>query len=118
MDFKFRELKFQDIFTMSRIIKKTGIKEEIKGLFKESPGESEKGNIEISQDQGFQLAIILFENIHRAENAICDFISGLSGIKQEAIIEMPLEESMELLMTFGQMEGIVNFFKSASELMK
>lgn len=118
MDFKFRELKFQDIFTMSRIIKKSGIKEEIKGLFKESKEDAIKGNIEVSQDQGLQLAVILFENIHRAENEICEFISDLSGIKREVIMEMSMEETMKLLLSFGQMDGVGNFFKSASKLMQ
>ncbi len=118
MDIKFRKLKFQDVFAMSRIIKKTGIKEEIKGLFQEKTEKSGKDNIEISQDQGLQLAVILFENIYRAEDEIYDFISDLSEIKREVIIEMSFEETIKLLSSFGKMEGIGNFFKSASKLMQ
>lgn len=118
MDIKLRELKFQDVFTISRIIKKTGIKDEIKGIFYDKVDESGMENTDVTQEQGLQLALILFENIHRAENEIYEFLSDLSGIDKEKILELSLDETMKLLLSFGQMEGIGNFFGSAAKLMK
>ncbi|MTI46663.1 hypothetical protein [Sporosalibacterium faouarense] len=118
MDYKFRELKFQDVFALSKIIKKTGIKDEMKSLFTDGKNNLDNTMNEVSQDQGLQLAIILFENIHRADKEICEFISSLSGIKTEDIMNMSLEETMNLFYAFGKMEGIGNFLKSASKLMQ
>ena len=118
MQIKMRNLQFQDVFTMSKIIKKTGIKNEVKDIFIDTENRTGKHNNEITQEQGLQLSLLLFENLHYAEDEIFEFLTDLSGIKSEKLKKLSIGETIELFKAFGKLEGLENFFASAAKLMK
>jgi hypothetical protein len=87
-----RELKFPDVFSVIRIIKKAGISRQVRAIFADSTeGTSQK---EIG-------AKFLF-----------------SCVEKEVIEKMNLEETTELLMVFLEHPGLKSFLSSVSKLMK
>lgn len=100
-----RDLIMQDVYKMSKILKKMGLKLDING--------------EMSQVQaGAEIIIKVFENLHLAQNEVNDIMGDLVGISGEEFNRLPFEEAQKHLDDFRKMPGIVNFFKSAGRLMK
>lgn len=93
-----RKLKGTDIFAMSKILKKMGIKPDVK-----------KG---MTQEQlGVDMFVMVLENIHLAEDEINEFMSGLIGISKEEFAELELEEMMDIFAQFKEQKGLDTFFK-------
>ena len=93
-----RELKGQDLFKMSKIIKKLNI------------------DIKETKDQtklGMEIMKNIFENMYLAENEINEFISDITGYTKEKVQELSLVEYKEILIALKNKEGINDFFKGA-----
>ena len=104
-----RQLITNDIFTMSRILKKLEIKIDT--------------NIDKSDDNwdekfGVQIITKIAENAHLAQNEINSFIGGLVGISAEEFGNLPIKESLEIIKQFKDLDGIADFFKRAGQLTK
>lgn len=96
-----RDLRTSDIFKMSKIIKKMGIKVETKDK---------------SQEQvGADLILTVFENIHLAENEFYEFFGDLCGKTPEEFAKLPFEETLAILKKFKEIPGINTFFQGASQ---
>lgn len=104
MDYKIRQLKTSDIFTMSRILKKLEIKIDFEGK------EVEESVTEI--------LLKIAENLYKAEDEVAEFIGGLVGLTAEQYKELPLTDTMKILSGVKGLKGIGNFFKFAGQSMK
>ena len=102
MSYEMRALKTSDIFKMSKILKKMGIKIEI---------EEKTTQIQL----GAQFIQKIAENLHMAEEEVNEFLGNLIGIKAKAFSELPLEETMEVIDLFKGQKSIDAFFKLASK---
>jgi len=92
---KIRELKTSDIFKVSKILKKMNLKLE---------GEKQ-------EEVGKNLIMSVFENLHLAEDEVNEFVGGLVGLKPEEFAELPLPESIKIIMDLKEI--LPSFFTSA-----
>ncbi|MCK9518048.1 MAG: hypothetical protein M0R74_03310 [Dehalococcoidia bacterium] len=112
-----RQLITNDVFKMSRIFKKLGIK--IDELLKEEPDEKAGTNDDNSDEKfGLRLIQVLVENAYLAQAEINDFIGDLFGMTGEEFGKLPLTESIEKIKELKKLDGIGDFFKQVGQLTK
>ena len=101
-----RALKFNDVYKMATILKKTKIKDQL--------------NVEgMTQDEaGREFVFLIIENIPNAKEEINDFFGELNGMTGEEFGELEFDKVFDLVEEFISQPGLKNFFKSASRLMK
>ena len=98
-----RQLQTNDIFSMSRILKKLGLK------FEDS---------ETDEELVLDLIKKAAENAYMAQTEINNFLGELSGMTGEEFGKLPLKESIAIIKEFKQLDGINDFFKSAGQQTK
>lgn len=116
MDFKLREPELGDVFLLSKIMRKTEIRKDVKSLFVDLK-EGDKVE-DVSVSQGFEFAILIFENLDKAEPEILKLLGDLAGMTPKELRKLKMNEVNDLFMAFGELEGLTGFFKSAAKLMK
>lgn len=100
---EFRPLVGNDIFKLSRILKKMEIKFDVK-----------EG---MTQEQlGAELIMKAFENLHLAQKEVNEFMGSLIGIDGKAFGELPISEYFEYLEKFKDIKNIKSFFTQAEKL--
>lgn len=100
-----RDLEFSDVYKMSKILKKMGLKFDI--------------DSEMTQTQaGAEIIVKVFENLYLAQTEVNDFLGDLVGISGEEFNKLPFIEAQKHINDFRNLSGIVDFFKSAGRLMK
>ena len=104
-----RQLITNDIFQMSRILKKLEIKTDF--ILSKDDENSD-------QNFGVQIIVKIAENAHLAQNEINSFIGGLCGMSGEKFGKLPIKESLEIIKQFKDLDGISDFFKRAGQLAK
>ena len=90
-----RQLKTNDVFLMSRILKKININLESKGT---------------DEEIGMKLLIQVAENAYLAQSEINTFLGDLVGMTGEEFGNLPLKESMSIMNEFKQLDGVADFF--------
>ena len=98
-----RQLQTNDIFSMSRILKKLDLK------FEDS---------ETDEELVLDLIKKVAENAYMAQVEINNFLGELSGMTGEEFGKLPLKESLAIIKEFKQLDGINDFFKSAGQQTK
>ena len=98
-----RQLQTNDIFSMSRILKKLDLK------FEDS---------ETDEELVLDLIKKAAENAYMAQTEINNFLGELSGMTGEEFGKLPLKESLAIIKEFKQLDGINDFFKSAGQQTK
>lgn len=91
-----RQLTTNDVFKMSRILKKINIDLESKGT---------------DEEIGMKLLIQVAENAYLAQNEINEFLGDLVGMTGEEFGNLPIKESLAIMSEFKQLDGVVDFFK-------
>ena len=99
---KLRSLKAGDLYPMSKILKKMGIKIDA------SDGKTQ-------QQVGAEFIITVFENIHLAEKEVNEFLGSLISLTADEFAELPFDEIIEVIKEFKQLPGILSFFKQADQ---
>lgn len=107
-----RDLKFTDVFTVIRIIKKAGISKQVRGIFADMDGTSTEKEV------GAKFIFSIIENLGEAQEEITDFLASLKEITKDEIEKLSLEETMDLLVDFLNHPGLKSFLSSVSKLMK
>jgi hypothetical protein len=90
-----RQLTTNDVFKMSRILKKININLDSKGT---------------DEEIGMKLLVQIAENAHLAQTEINEFLGSLNNMTGEEFGNLPIKESMEIMKEFKQLDGIVDFF--------
>lgn len=105
-----RQLTTNDVFKMSRILKKL----ELKSTEINIDGDSK------NYDEQLGIAVILkaAENLHLAQNEINDFLGDLCGMTGADFGKLPIKESIKYIQEFKDLDGVSDFFKYAGQLMK
>jgi predicted transcriptional regulator len=96
-----RKLKTSDIFKMSKILKKMGLKINTENA--------------TQKQAGADLILSVFENLHLAEKEVKEFLADLMGMSSTEFAELPFERVFEIIKDFKQMSGIESFLKSANQ---
>lgn len=97
-----RQLTTNDVFKMSRILKKLNI------------------NLQSGTDEeiGINLLVQIAENAHLAQTEINEFLGSLNNMTGEEFGNLPIKESMEIMKEFKQLDGIVDFFSLVGQSTK
>lgn len=107
-----RELKFPDVFTVIRIIKKAGISKQVRSIFADATEETSQKEI------GAKFLFSCIENLGEAETEITEFLASLKEVDKVNIEKMSLEETTVLIMDFLGHPGLKSFLSGVSKLMK
>ncbi|UZW12557.1 hypothetical protein OSC52_11895 [Clostridium pasteurianum] len=108
-----RKLKTSDLFSLSRILKKMDIKDEIKSLAKDITSLSEEEKIKISQELQVNLSILFIENIGNAESDVYKLFASLTDKTAKEIEDMDLDKFFKLIQELFNQEGFENFLSRA-----
>lgn len=124
-----RSLQGADIFPMSAIIKKIGVKEfknafqdeEIKDLVKSiNSGEMSKDAAANQAGMAVILNIVdvVLGNLPRAEKDIYKFLASLSGMKPDEVAALPMATFTAMVIDVIQKDEFKDFIKVVSRLFK
>lgn len=108
-----RKLKTADLFSLSRIIKKMDIRDEIKGLARDITGLSGEEKKEVGEELSINLSLLFMENVGNAEKEIYKLFASLVDKTVEEIEEMELDKFFELIQELFNQEGFENFLSKA-----
>lgn len=104
-----RNLITTDLAYLTRIIKRMGIKNEIKALLKEM---TEKKSEDINSiDFGMDIMFMFIENYDKAEQEVINFIAELEGKTKEEIKTLPMAQMIGLIQNMLSLDGLGDFFK-------
>lgn len=124
-----RSLQGADIFPMSAIIKKIGVKEfknafqdeEIKGLVQSiNNGDMSRDAAASQAGMGVILNIVdvVLGNLPRAEKDIYKFLASLSGMKPDEVAALPMATFTGMVIDVIQKDEFKDFIKVVSRLFK
>ena len=98
-----RELKTKDIFTMSKIVKKMGLK--VKEL--------EITETTTQMEAGVSFIVKIFESLHLAQEEVTVFFADLTEMTPEEFENLPIEKVFEFIKEFKNTAGLESFLKQA-----
>ena len=121
--YELRKLCSKDMFPMFNIIRKIGVKE-FKACF-----ESEEVKKMIQSDgkknlNSIGIAIItdvigiILDHVSDCEKDIYKFLSGISGLKETDVTELPLDEFARMVVAVVKKDEFKDFIQVVSELFK
>lgn len=126
-----RDLCAKDIFPMTVIIRKIGLKdigkcfdpEEIKGIMASVSGDGEEKKIDdVAETVGISVVLkivdVVLENLAAAEQEIFGFLGGLAGMTADAVGALPMDVFFEMLVDVFKKKEFVGFMKVVSKLLK
>lgn len=110
-----RKIGTQDIFAAMRIIKASGMKEELKPVIEKAA----RGDFAL-EDLGIEAVLTVIEAISgtSAEKAFYDFLSGPFEMTPGEVAVLPWDELLENLKQFAEVSNLQGFFKSVYGLMR
>ena len=108
-----RNLKAPDLFSLSRIIKKMNVKEEIKALAKDITGVTEEEKVKAEQTMQIDLLMLFIENIGSAEKEIYKLLADLNGITSKEIENMDLDKLIDIIKELFEQKSLGSLFTTA-----
>lgn len=126
-----RDLCAKDIFLMTKIIRKIGLKdigecfdpEEIKAIMGSlSENGEEKSVDEIAETVGISVVLkivdVVLENLSAAEQEIFGFLAGIADMTVDDVANLPMDVFFEMLIDIFKKKEFVGFMKVVSKLLK
>lgn len=107
---KLRKLNGNDIFKMSRILKKIEFNPDLSNI---KGQDTEAMQISV----GMNMFKNILENLHLAQDEVNDFLGGLCGCTGEEFGEKDLDEIGEIILEFKNMIKGSSFFSTVLKLM-
>lgn len=109
---KLRKLNGNDIFKMSRILKKIDFNIDMSGV---TVGSKDTESMQINV--GINMFKNILENLHLAQDEVNEFLGDLCGCSGEEFGNKDLDEVAEVIVEFKNMVKDNNFFTLVSKLM-
>lgn len=107
-----RKLNGNDIFKMSKILKKINLDIDVAGMnLKGCDEETMQISVGVNMVKG------ALENLHLAQDEVNDFLGDLMGVSGEEFGKKDLDEVAEVMIEFKDMVRESNFFTLVSKLM-
>jgi uncharacterized protein (UPF0261 family) len=119
-----RNLQFQDIFKMIRILKKAGLSKQARTVMlkaAEKMTEVKEGEEKAAinpKDLGMDFIFSIIENLGDAEDEVYVFFADLTGQSLEDIKKKELDELVGMINDFLQIPNLNSFFSKVFQLMK
>lgn len=109
-----RKLITADVFATARIIKASGMREELKQLIKRAVNSGES-----AENIGIEGFLVIAEALaeKNSENAIYAALAGPFEMSAEDVAALPLDELMANLAELVQSCNVSNFFKNVSGIL-
>lgn len=122
-----REIAAKDIFALTNVISKIGVKEFKRILESDETKDAiaaatVNGKIDSSKFSAIgvtvavNIATVIIENLSGAEDAIYKFVGGLTGLTRKQLENMPCAEFMEIIVGIVKQPGFRDFIGVASKL--
>lgn len=108
-----RSLQTSDLFSLTRIIKKMDIKNDIKALSKDITALSDEEKLKAKDSFNIDLMLLFIENIGNAEKEVYKFLASLSGKTEDEIAKQKITETIEMLEAIFDDEQFGDFFDTA-----
>jgi hypothetical protein len=108
-----RSLKTSDLFSLTRIIKKMNIKDEIKGLITDVSSLSDADKANALQKVQMELVLLFIENIGNAEKEIYKLLADMNDCTAKDIENQSPLKTIEMIQAISNDEELVNFLKVA-----
>ena len=107
-----RKIQTKDVFAAMRLVKKSGMKQQLIPLIEKAAGSAEFTKIGI---EGFLTVMeVLSEN--NSERAMYEVLSGPFEMTAEEIETLDLDELSSMVKELGEQNNVRNFFKALSGL--
>lgn len=119
-----RSLKTKDIFPMSRILKKIGLKDVIREAAANMAANAKSANkpedkrsaaASAQMKLGADIVATLFENLYLAEEETNAFLADLVGMKPEEFAELELTDTLGIIDQLKGSKVFASFLKQASQ---
>lgn len=119
--YELRDLCSKDVFPMFNIIKKIGVKEFKKCFESDEVMQMIKSGKKVDLDAigisiVMDVASIVLDNISGCEKDIYKFLSGLSGMKEAEIAELPLNTFVSMIIDVFKKDEFKDFIQVVSKL--
>lgn len=124
--FELRTLKSADMFPMFGILSKIGFKElkerftpeRIKLLVSAMNGDESNadGQTIVGFNLIFEVVEVVISNLPSCEKEIYKFLSGISGMSEKELAELPMVDFTEMIVAVIQKDEFKDFFKVVSGL--
>lgn len=108
-----RNLKTVDLFSLSRILKKMNLKEDIKNLAKDVTGLSEEEKIKAEDEMKISLVMLFAENIGNVEKEVYKLFSDITDKSVKDLQDMNLIDFVNLIKELFEQDGFDDFLKLA-----
>ena len=108
-----RNLRTSDLFSLSKIIKKMNIKEDIKALVKNITNLNTEERKNVEKAMQIDLVMLFVENISTAEKEVYKLFADISSKSPKEIEEMGVSEFIELVQDLFNQEDIGDFLSMA-----
>lgn len=127
--YELRKLCAGDIFPMTKIISKIGIKEfkecfdsdEVRQLIEDMTTNKETSKADVSKigmTVMIEIAGVVLNNLSECEQYIYQLLAGLSGMSKKDIKELPMEVFVEMIYDVIKKDEFKDFVKAVSKLIK
>lgn len=122
-EYTLRSLKAADVFMMTKIINKIGIKE-VKDCFnspdvKKAISDAETEDVTaVGMQVMLELATLVVSHLPDCENEIYQFLASLSGMKVDEIRELPMITFFDMILEVFRKEEFSDFFQHVVGLSK
>lgn len=122
-EYTLRGLKAADVFMMTKIINKIGIKE-VKDCFntpevqKSITGTGAEDAAAVGMQVMLELATLVVSHLPNCENEIYQFLASLSGMKAEEVAELPMATFFDMILDVFRKEEFTDFFQRVVGLSK
>lgn len=121
IDYELRNLKSDDIFIVSQILSKIGVKELKASFTSERIKELSSGKVDTTA-LGFNIMVdvadLVLKNLPSCQNEIYTFLASLTGMTVKAIADLPMVDFTEMVIAVIQKDEFRDFFKVVAKLFK
>lgn len=115
-----RKIQLQDVMTLSKILKKTKMKEELAAVFEKAKKTAKNKNVKEAdlQQIGMDIIFLLLESAGDAEDLIYKLLDDIFETDKlnKSVKEMNIDEVITYIMQLAKENDLVSFFKSAGKL--
>jgi hypothetical protein len=109
------KLKTELMFKLLKLVKKIGILQDVKSLFKNVSTKNKEELESLQEEVGMDLIIKLISNLDQAENEFYDVIASVKEIDVKQAKELEFEETIEILKAIFASEVFKGFLSSLSK---
>ena len=110
-----RQLITSDLFTLSRILKKMGVRNAVASLAKDTSGMSKDEKAAAEQNLSVQIPLIFIENMGNAEKECYKFLASLTGKTPDEIEHPPAGNTLDMVNELFAQEGFGSFLSTAAK---